>query len=97
MQRLLQQDGVPTDNLLPAQATDTSGFQADVLYRPGDIVKHHKIADFERLIKTDGERCKHVAQDRLHREGDSNTPYPKAGNQSSDVDARVSKNRQQHH
>ncbi|CZV26443.1 Uncharacterised protein [Enterobacter hormaechei] len=97
MQRLLQQDGVPADNLLPAQAADTGGFQANVLYRPGDIVKHHKIADFERLIKTDGERCKHVAQDRLHREGDSNTPYPKAGNQSSDVDARVSKNRQQHH
>ena len=77
MKRLLKQNGVTADDLLPAQAADTGRFQANVLYRPRHVVEHHKIANFKRLIKADRERGKHVAEDRLYGEGDGNTPTPR--------------------
>ncbi len=65
--------------------------------RARHIIKHHEIADFERLIKTYRQRGEHVAQDGLHGQGDGDTAHTQTGDQRGNIDAGVRQNRQQHH
>ena len=63
-----------------------------MLNRAGDIVKHHEISNFKRLIKTNRQRGKNIAEDGLYRQGDGNTADAEACHQRGNIHPDIRQN-----
>ena len=76
---------VRQDQLFPGEATDPRGLEADALHGAGIGVQHDEVADHERLVQRDRERCEQVAEDALERQRHRNAADAHAGHERRDV------------
>src|SRR5690606_33607848 len=83
--RLREQVGVGTHDLLAAQTADACGFQTDMLDVAGDIAENHEVTDLKRLVDSDGKRGENVAEQRLHGQGNGDAAHTQAGHHGGDV------------
>src|SRR2546423_7399968 len=84
----LQQFAVGEDDLFARIAAHASGFQTDVLHLAAIVLDRDLVANYERLVRHNGDGGEKVAEDVLNGERNRQTADSETGQQRLDLDTR---------